>query len=102
MLVCSAVAQQVVPSPATDVTAKRYELRIPMVAAGKAGLHAFLFIPSTLGKHPLVLMTHGTQYLRGGNHDFGPGALQPEALWFVRRGWAVAIVIRRGYGDSGG
>ena len=32
----------------------------------------------------------------------GPGMMQPQAMWFARRGWVVAIVTRRGYGASGG
>jgi len=28
--------------------------------------------------------------------------MQPGAVWFARRGWIVAIVVRRGYGASGG
>jgi len=32
----------------------------------------------------------------------GPGMMQPQAIWFARRGWVVAIVTRRGYGSSGG
>lgn len=73
-----------------------------MAAAGAAGLEAFLFAPSTTGKHPLVIMTHGTNYSKGTNQEIGPGLLQPEALWFVRRGWDVVVVVRRGYGNSGG
>jgi dienelactone hydrolase len=31
-----------------------------------------------------------------------PNQLLPEAIEFARRGWTAAIVMRRGYGDSGG
>jgi dienelactone hydrolase len=47
-------------------------------------------------------MTHATLKFTRDNREMGPGVLQPEALWFVRRGWGVAIVMRRGYGSSGG
>ncbi|MGD0479884.1 MAG: CocE/NonD family hydrolase [Terracidiphilus sp.] len=73
-----------------------------MAAAGPAGLQGLLYLPPTPGKHPLVVMTHATLKFERENREMGPGTLQPEALWFVRRGWAVAIVMRRGYGSSGG
>jgi dienelactone hydrolase len=73
-----------------------------MAEAGEAGLQTVLIYPDTPGKHPLVLMTHGSNYSKGTNQKLGPGMLQPQAIWFARRGWAVAIVMRRGYGDSGG
>jgi pimeloyl-ACP methyl ester carboxylesterase len=94
------VAQQQASS--TPVVITRRELQIPMEEAGTAGLQAFLIMPSDAGKHPLVIMTHGTNIGSGSNHDMGPGSLQPQALWFARRGYAVAIVVRRGYGASGG
>jgi dienelactone hydrolase len=101
VLACSTAAQQTETQPA-KLTINRYEIKIPMAAAGDAGLRSYLLLPSNSGKHPLVLMTHGTNYSNGKNREMGPGTLQPEALWFARRGWAVAIVVRRGYGDSGG
>ena len=73
-----------------------------MAEAGEAGLQTVLILPSTPGKHPLVLMTHGSDYSKGTNQEMGPGIMQPEAIWFARRGWVVAIVVRRGYGASGG
>lgn len=73
-----------------------------MAEAGEAGLQTVLILPSTPGKHPLVLMTHGSDYSKGKNQQMGPGMMQPGAEWFARRGWIVAIVVRRGYGASGG
>jgi dienelactone hydrolase len=72
-----------------------------MAEAGPAGLDGWLIVPRTKTKPPLVLLSDGKHF---GNkiHEIGPGALLPEALWFVRRGWAVAIVSRRGMGLSGG
>ena len=47
-------------------------------------------------------MTHGSDSSKATNQKMGPGLMQPQAMWFARRGWAVAIVSRRGYGTSGG
>lgn len=81
---------------------KRLEIQVPLAEAGDAGLQTVLILPSTPGRHPLVLMTHGSDYSNGKNHQMGPGVMQPTAVWFARRGWVVAIVVRRGYGASGG
>jgi dienelactone hydrolase len=83
-----------------EISVSRREIRIPMTEAGTAGLQGELFLPSTHDKHPLVLMTHAM--FDGEERKIGPGTLQPQALWFARRGWAVAVVLRRGFGDSGG
>ena len=81
---------------------RRAEIKVPMAEAGDAGLQTVLILPSTPGKRPLVLMTHGSDYSKGKNQQMGPGLMQPQAIWFARRGWVVAIVTRRGYGASGG
>lgn len=73
-----------------------------MPEAGDAGLQTLMVFPATPGKHPLVLMTHGSDYSKSSNQKMGPGIMQPAAIWFARRGWTVAIVERRGYGGSGG
>ena len=31
-----------------------------------------------------------------------PWAMLPQAIEFARRGWAAVVVMRRGYGNSGG
>ena len=84
------------------MTLKRAEITVPMPEAGEKGLQTVLILPSMAGKHPLILMTHGSDYSKGKNQQMGPGMMQPEAVWFARRGWIVAIVLRRGYGASGG
>lgn len=102
ILACSAVSQHAPPTTLSGAIASKQELRIPMAAAGPGGLQGLLYLPPTPGRHPLVLMTHATLKFMRDNREMGPGVLQPEALWFVRRGWGVAVVMRRGYGSSGG
>lgn len=84
------------------ITLKRAEIKVPMAEAGEVGLQTVLIYPSTPGRHPLVLMTHGSDYSNNRNQQMGPDMMQPQAIWFARRGWFVAIVARRGYGASGG
>ncbi|HLJ86204.1 MAG TPA: CocE/NonD family hydrolase [Candidatus Angelobacter sp.] len=78
------------------------DLRIPMPEAGEEGLHAFLVRPNGAGPHPLVLINHGTPRDPAERRTFLPQRMLPMAMEFARRGWAAVILIRRGYGDSGG
>jgi hypothetical protein len=48
------------------LTLKRAEINVPMAEAGEAGLQTVLILPSTPGKRPLVLMTHGSDYSKNG------------------------------------
>ncbi len=78
------------------------ELRIPMDEAGPDGLQALLVFPATPGKHPLALLSHGSPRDAAERPRMTPYQLLPQALEFARRGWAAAVVMRRGYGTSGG
>ncbi len=80
----------------------REELRIPMTAAGAHGLEALLVRPDAPGKYPLVIISHGAPRKPEDRARMSPWTYYPIAMEFARRGWAVAVVMRRGYGDSGG
>jgi predicted acyl esterase len=54
------------------------------------------------GRHPLVLINHGSPRADSERPTMTPLELLPQANEFARRGFAAAIAIRRGYGDSGG
>ena len=80
----------------------REELRIPAPGAGPGGLEALLVKPAGTGRNPLALVTNGSPR----NDDERPGMtarqLYPQALEFARRGFTTVVVLRRGYGSSGG
>jgi pimeloyl-ACP methyl ester carboxylesterase len=77
-------------------------LRIPMAEAGPEGLEGLLVFPRDGARHPLAILSHGSP--RSAEERPGMTALQllPEAMEFARRGWTTALVLRRGYGTSGG
>jgi dienelactone hydrolase len=77
-------------------------LRIPTHSAGKQGLEAVMVRPNEPGRHPLALITHGTPRNAGERSGMTPWTFLPHAREFARRGWTTVIVLRRGYGDSGG
>lgn len=78
------------------------ETTIPMQAAGSMGLEALLVWPNTPGKHPLALISHGSPRDAKDRADMSAMSFLPIATEFARRGFAVAVVLRRGYGLSGG
>jgi dienelactone hydrolase len=80
----------------------REELRIPMPAAGPRGLEALLVRPPGPQAYPLALISHGTSRDAQARHDMTPYWLYRQAIEFARRGFASLVVMRRGFGSSGG
>jgi dienelactone hydrolase len=78
------------------------ELRLPTHGAGKKGLEAVMVRPNDQAAHPLALMTHGTPREPDERAEMTPLRWIPQAREFARRGWTTVIVMRRGFGDSGG
>lgn len=98
VLIVSATMQ-----PAAADGFHREDLRIAMAGADPAGLEAMLVRPSGSGRYPLALITHGAP--RGGQAaraTMSPYRTYPQAIEFARRGFAALVVMRRGYGASGG
>ncbi len=58
--------------------------------------------PNDHAPHPLALLTHGTPRDGAEMAKMTPLGLLPQAREFARRGWTAVIVMRRGFGDSGG
>jgi dienelactone hydrolase len=77
-------------------------LRIPAPGAGKQGLEAVMVRPNEPGPHPLALVNHGAPRDNNERRKMTPWDMLPQAREFARRGWTTVIVMRRGYGDSGG
>jgi dienelactone hydrolase len=76
-------------------------LRVPL--GGDLGTLEALFVrPSEPGRYPLALLAHGSPRSPAERPNMTPLAMLPQALEFARRGWAVVIVMRRGYGGSDG
>jgi dienelactone hydrolase len=80
----------------------REELRIPLASAAPQGLEAVLLRPVPLQRYPLLLINHGLPRSAVDRTEMTPLGFLPQALEFARRGWAVVIVMRRGFGNSGG
>jgi dienelactone hydrolase len=79
----------------------REELRIPMAGTPK-GLAALLIRPEGSGRYPLAIFNHGAPRKPEDRTTMGPRTQTPQAMEFARRGWAAVILMRRGYGGTGG
>ena len=88
--------------PAFGDTYRREDLRLPMAEAGPRGLETLFVRPAAPGKYPLAIISHGSPRKASDKSGMTPNAYYPTALEFARRGFAVAVVMRRGYGGSGG
>lgn len=78
------------------------EIRLPTPSAGKKGLEAVLVRPNDGAPHPLAILAHGTPREAREREEMTPLRWIPQARELSRRGWTTAIVMRRGFGDSGG
>jgi dienelactone hydrolase len=88
------------PAAAQEYT--REELRIPMPSAGPRGLEALLIRPAGNGPYPLALISHGAPRDGSTRPAMSANTLHRQGIEFARRGFASLIVMRRGYGTSGG
>jgi dienelactone hydrolase len=106
----AAAAQSAAPPPnptavSSEPAAPRYverEVIIPWVQAAPAGLDSLLVYADLPGRHPLVVITHGSSRKPEEHAELSPWQQLTQALWFARRGWVALVVVRRGYGRSGG
>jgi dienelactone hydrolase len=77
-------------------------LRIATPLAGRKGLDALLISPPGSGVRPLAIINHGTPRKPDQRATMDPSNMLPVAVEFARRGWITVILMRRGYGSSGG
>jgi dienelactone hydrolase len=93
---------QALTPPATGQTLVEQQLRIPAPGAGKQGLEAVMVRPDEPGPHPLALINHGAPRAGSDRRKMTPAEMLPQAREFASRGWTAVVLMRRGYGDSGG
>lgn len=99
-LTASLAAATLVSAAAQDLVVS--EFRIPTPSSGRKGLEAVMIRPNDHAPHPLALITHGTPRDGAEVKDMTPLRFLPQAREFARRGWTAVVVMRRGFGDSGG
>jgi len=75
------------------------EVRIP---AGRYSLAATILRPEGAGPFGAVILNHGTPGSTSGRANESAELLIPSAAAFARRGYAVVMPLRRGFGATGG
>lgn len=87
----SAADGEMLPIPVTQANGSRVEIQ------------ARLCLPEGGARRPLVLINHGSPPNAARRPAMTPASCQAEAVrFFLARGHAVAMPMRRGYGPSGG
>jgi dienelactone hydrolase len=78
-------------------------IRVPVSAGGKTVALVGLTVRLDDGaSHPLAVVNHGSPRDPSDRSKMTPYGMWAQASALARRGWAVALVLRRGYGKSGG
>jgi dienelactone hydrolase len=82
-------------------------VQVPMAFDGSFGkkalqLTATTFRPLGGGPFPLIVLSHGNPPNASDRPKIGRYRLIPQISEFIRRGFAVIVPIRRGYGATGG
>jgi dienelactone hydrolase len=78
------------------------EMWAPVPGAFPHGLDVLEVYADRPGRHPLVVLTHGTSNNEEDRIHVTPWSQLGQALWFARRGYVAFVVVRKGYGRSGG
>jgi dienelactone hydrolase len=99
----AALALLLAAGAAHGATLLREALRLPAAAGADAPeLEAALLRPEGAGPFPVAILSHGTPREASRRPAVRASSLLPQAGEFARRGFAALIVLRRGYGGSGG
>lgn len=90
------------PGPAGPPTGPHRE-QLHWLPVGEHLIQARLCRPPDDGAAPLVVINHGSPPNAAQRPGMQPGVCGNEAVgWFLARGYAVLLPLRRGYGASGG
>ena len=73
-----------------------------LVAGTDASIVVTSFRPPGDGPFPWIVLSHGTATTAEANRAIGRYRPLPPIREWVRRGYAVIVPVRRGYGESGG
>jgi len=103
LLLAAAVVGCATAPPQSDLDAALREAvhRVP-VAGTDASIVVTSFRPPGDGPFPWIVLSHGTATTAEANRAIGRYRPLPPIREWVRRGYAVVVPVRRGYGASGG
>lgn len=95
------------PGSAEDPFAREEIVRIPLTVPTPLGterlrLEGTLFRPDGEGPFPLAVINHGSPRDPAFRRSGGRARFVEQSAWFVARGFAVIVPMRRGYAGSEG
>jgi dienelactone hydrolase len=74
---------------------------VPLPHDGNRAMHTLVLRPPGEDRRPLVVINHGSPANPAQRPSMRPG-FRAASEWFVKRGFVVALPMRRGYGETGG
>lgn len=89
------------PQGSPSEPARKQVWLVPSSERGLA-MQAWLYRPPGAGPFPLAVITHGSEQSAALRAKMTLAPYEPAALWFVRHGYAVALVQRPGHGETKG
>lgn len=89
------------PGGSADETMREEVHRIVVPTTGSS-IVVTTFRPAGHGPHPWIVISHGTAPTAEANRAMDRYRPMPAIREWVRRGYAVVVPVRRGYGASGG
>src|SRR5271156_1895972 len=96
----AAPQEQATPGQLT-VSYVEKEMWAPAPQSFPNGLDVLEVYANRPGRHPLMVLTHGTSDKEEDREHVTPWSQLNQARWFARRGYVVFVVVRKGYGRSG-
>jgi dienelactone hydrolase len=86
----------------TSLPAKAQEVTVLKTSVSFQTIDVIFYKPAGNGPFPLLVMSHGSPRSPSARARFGVNTLQAQASAYAKQGVAVAVPIRRGYGNNGG
>ena len=99
---CFAPDVQAAPPVAKDALVREVGALSVTIDGSSHKLESLIVRPSGEGPFPLAVIAHGAPRDVAQRGRFAVSSMGPQADEMARRGWAVAVVLRRGYGTSTG
>jgi dienelactone hydrolase len=101
LLLVAPLSLPALAAPPTSVETAAQEIAEIATVTG-ATLHVRTFRPAGKGSFPLAIVNHGSPVNASQRQAMEIPVFPPVSNWLLGRGYAVALPLRRGYGQTGG
>jgi dienelactone hydrolase len=101
LLLVAPLSLPALAAPPSSVETAAQEIAEIATATG-ATLHVRTFRPAGKGSVPLAIVNHGSPVNASQRQAMEIPVFPPVSNWLLARGYAVALPLRRGYGQTGG